>query len=43
MTRKKTKLTLKIRKRRIDHDQENATPSEGTKTPSKSPFKKKQW
>jgi hypothetical protein len=42
MTRKKTKLTLQIRKRRRDHDQENATPSEDTNTPSKSPFKKKQ-
>ena len=42
MTRKKTKLTFKIRKRRRDPDQENATPSEGTKTPSKSLFKKKQ-
>ena len=42
MTRKKTKFTLKIRKRRRDHDQENTTPSEGTKTPSKSQFKKKQ-
>jgi hypothetical protein len=42
MTRKKTKLTLQIRKRRRDHDQENVTPSEDTKTPSKSPFKKKQ-
>ena len=42
MTRKKTKLTIQIRKRRRDHDQENATPSEDTKTPSKSPFKKKQ-
>jgi hypothetical protein len=40
MTRKKTKLTIQIRKRKRDHDQENATPSEGTKTPSKSPFKK---
>ena len=40
--KKEDKAYFKISKRRRDHDQENVTPSEGTKTPSKSPFKKKQ-